>query len=130
MRKRWIVFGVIVAAVVVGYASGFFHSFAVAFVEGRRSVVEGHWGLPSCDTETGLGNAKGAINNIPTLKQLGITALGINNANAGSTTDSKIECEGVVTLSNGMRGPVYYSFAKDTSVDAPFLVRAREMLTS
>jgi hypothetical protein len=125
VRKRWIVLGVLVAAaMVVGYASGFFRGFAVAFVEARRAVLEGHHGLPSCDTESGLANAKAAINNSPLLKQNGVTALGISNAKTSSTTEAKIECEGVVTLSNAMRGPVRYSFAKDSSVDAPFLVRA------
>jgi hypothetical protein len=61
MRKRWIVLGVLLAAVVIGWASGFFHGFATSFVKSRRAVLEGHRGLPSCDSETGLLNAKAAI---------------------------------------------------------------------
>jgi hypothetical protein len=126
MRKR-IVLGVVVvvtAAVVAGYASGFFHGFAVAFDESRRAVQEGHQGLPSCDTESGLANAKAVVNSIPALKQFGVIALGISNAKSSSTSNDKVECDGTVILSNAMKGPVHYSFAKDSSVDAPFLVRA------
>ena len=124
MRKHWIVLGLAAVAVVAGFASGFFHNAAVGFVEARRAVLEGHSGLPSCDTETGLANARNAVNSIPGLKQLGVTALGISNAKNSSTTEGKVECEGLVTLSNAMKGPVHYSFAKDSSVDGPFLVRA------
>ena len=123
MRKRWIVLGVAVA-VVVGYASGFFHDLAVGFVEQRRAVREGHSGLPSCDTETGLANAKNAVSGIPSLKQNDITVLGISSVTNSSATNEKVECDATVTLSNAMRGPVHYSFAKDSSVDGPFLVRA------
>ena len=125
MGKRWILLGVIAVVVVAGYASGFFHSFAVGFVESRRATSEGHKGLPSCDTETGLANAKNVINGIPRLKQFGITALGISNAKNSSTTESEVDCEGVVALSNSMKGPVRYSFVKDASLGGPFLVEAK-----
>jgi hypothetical protein len=126
MGKRWIILGAIAVVVVVaGYASGFFHSFAVGFVEARRGVSEGHSGLPSCDTETGLANAKNVINSIPRLKQLGVTALGISNTKNSSATQSQVDCDGVVALSNSMKGPVHYSFIKDASIGGPFLVKAK-----
>jgi hypothetical protein len=31
----------------------------------------------------------------------------------------------MVTLSSGVRGPIHYSFKKDPSVDAPFLVKVQ-----
>ena len=125
MGKRWmILFGVIAVAAVAGYTSGFFNYFAAGFIESRRAVSEGHKGLPSCDTETGLANAKNVINGIPKFKQLGITALGISNAKNSSSTETEVDCEGVVALSNSMKGPVRYSFVKDASLGGPFLVRA------
>jgi hypothetical protein len=125
MHKRWIVLGVLFAAVVVGWASGFFHGFTTSFVESRRMVLEGHRSLPSCDSETGLFNAKAAINSSPLLKQYGVIALGISDAKASSVSDKGVECEGMVTLSSAARGPIHYSFTKDPSVDAPFLVKAK-----
>src|SRR5258705_11739179 len=125
MRKRWIVVGILLVAIVVGYMTGFFQAFAISFGDRRREVLEGHWGLPRCDSETGLANAKAAINNSPLLKQYGVTALGISDAKTSSTSATRVECEGMVTLSSAARGPVHYSFAKDSSVDAPFLVRAK-----
>jgi hypothetical protein len=125
MGKRWILLGVIAVIVVAGYISGFFHSLAVGFVESRRSASEGHKGLPSCDTETGLANAKNVINGIPRLKQFGTAALGISNAKNSSITESEVDCEGVVALSNSMKGPVRYSFVKDASLGGPFLVKAK-----
>ena len=35
------------------------------------------------------------------------------------------DSEGMVTLSSGVRGPIHYSFKKDPSVDAPFLVKVQ-----
>jgi hypothetical protein len=54
-----------------------------------------------------------------------VTALGISDAKTSSTSATRVECEGMVTLSSAARRPVHYSFAKDSSVDAPFLVRAK-----
>jgi hypothetical protein len=110
--------------VATGYASGLFHGFARGFAESRRAVSEGHSGLPSCDTETGLANAKNVINGIPQLKQLGITAVGISNTKSSSASQSEVDCEGVVALSNSTKGPLRYSFIKDASIGAPFLVKA------
>jgi hypothetical protein len=107
------------------YASGFFHRFVVAFSEGRQAVLGGHPGLPGCETETGLANPKAAINNSTVLKQNGITALSISDSKTSSTSESKVECEGRVTLSNATRGPIHYSFVKDQSMNPPFLVRAK-----
>jgi hypothetical protein len=70
MRKRWIVVGILLVAIVVGYMTGFFQAFAISFADRRREVLEGHWGLPSCDSETGLANAKAAINNSPLLSSM------------------------------------------------------------
>ena len=126
MGKLWIILGVVVAAAVVaGYTSGFFHYFAVAFVESRRAASEGHKGLPSCDTETGLANAKNVINGIPRFNKLGITALGISNTKNSSATQVEVDCEGVVALSDSTKGPVRYSFIKDGSIDGRFLVKAK-----
>jgi hypothetical protein len=122
--KAWIILGGAAVVVVAGYASGFFHYFALGFVESRRAVAEGHAGLPSCDTETGLANARNVINTIPNLKRLGITALGISNARNSAATASEVDCEAVVALSNSMKGPVHYSFVRDASVGGPFLVKA------
>lgn len=110
------VIAVIAVVVAAGYRSGFFHGFAQGFVESRRAASEGHKGLPSCDTETGLANAKNVVNGIPKFKQLGITALGINNPKNSSTTESEVDCEGVVALSDSTKGPVRYSFVKDASL--------------
>jgi hypothetical protein len=59
------------------------------------------------------------------LKQYGVTVLGISDAKASSVSDNRVECEGTVTLSSAVRGPINYSFTKDPSVDAPFLVKAQ-----
>jgi hypothetical protein len=128
MSKLWIGLGAAAIVGVVGFTSGFFPSFAKGFTKGfneaRRSASEGHPGLPSCDTETGLANARNAINNIPPLKKAGITALGISDAKSSLATETEVQCDGMVTLSNQMKGPVHYTFAKEPSVGGPFLVRA------
>ena len=124
MSKGWIILGLVAFAVVTGYESGFFRGFARGFAESRRAVAEGHSGLPSCDTDTGFANAKNVINGIPQLKQLGITAVGISNVKTSSTSQSEVDCEGVVALSNSTKGPLRYSFRKDASIDASFLVKA------
>jgi hypothetical protein len=124
MSKLWIGLGAAAVVGVVGFTSGFFPSFAKGFNEARRSASEGHPGLPSCDTETGLANARNAINNIPPLKKAGITALGISDAKSSLATETEVQCDGMVTLSNQMKGPVHYTFAKEPSVGGPFLVRA------
>jgi hypothetical protein len=125
MRKGWIIVGVALVAVGVGWTSGFFQGFTRAFWESRQAVLEGHQGLPSCETETGLANAKAAINAAPLLKQFGITALGISDVKTSSTAETRVECQGQVILSSGKKGPIEYSFTKDPSVDAPFLVKAK-----
>jgi hypothetical protein len=128
MSKFWIAVGAAAAVGVIGFTSGVFPGFARGFTKGfteaRRSASEGHSGLPSCDTETGFANAKNAINNIPPLKKAGITALGISDAKSSSASKTEVQCDGVVTLSNQMKGPVHYSFAKDPSIAGPFEVRA------
>jgi hypothetical protein len=77
MRKLWIGSGVAMVVAIAAYASGFVTAFTRSFAESRRSVLEHHPGIPSCDTETGLVNAKAAIDNSPLLKTNGITALAI-----------------------------------------------------
>ena len=109
-NKGLMVLGVVlVAATAFGYANGLF---------------DNQDGLPGCETKLGLANAKAATNNSPVLRQNGITALGISDAKTITTTESRIECEGRVTLSSGMQGPIRYTFMKDQSMNAPFLVRA------
>ena len=125
MRRRWIVvICLLLVVITTGCVTGFFHNFAVSFSESRRAVLEGHRDLPSCDSESGLANARTVIDDIPILKQNGVTVLGISDAKPRSTTESDVECDGIVTLSSAVRGPVHYSFAKDPAIQ-PFLVRAK-----
>ena len=124
MRKGWIIVGIALVAVFFGWASGFFHGFNQSFWESRQAVLEGHPELPSCETETGLANAKAAINATPLLKNLGITAIGIRDVKTSSTAKTRVECQGQVLLSNFTKGPIEYSFTKDPSVE-PFLIKAK-----
>jgi hypothetical protein len=125
MRRLWIGLGVVLVVAVTAYASGFATAFTRSFAESRKAVLEHHPGIPSCDTETGLANAKAAMDNSPLLKTSGISTLAIRSAKTSSSSESRVECEGEVILSSSQKGPISYSFTKDPSVNAPFLVQAK-----
>ena len=87
--------------------------------------MEHHPGLPSCDTETGLANAKAAMDNSPLLKTNGVSTLAIRNVKTSSSSETRVDCEGEVILSSSRKGPISYSFIKDPTVNEPFLVQAK-----
>jgi hypothetical protein len=125
MRRLWIGLGVVLVVAAAAYASGFATAFTRSFAESRKAVLEHHPGIPSCDTETGLANAKAAMDNSPALKSSGISVLAIRSAKTSSSSESRVECEGEVILSSSQKGPISYSFTKDSSVNVPFLVWAK-----
>jgi hypothetical protein len=131
MRKLLIGVGVVLIIAAVAYASGSLNGFTRSFTESRKSVLEGHQGIPSCDTETGLANARAAIDNSPLLKKNAISALAISSPKTISSSEDRVECEGDVLLSDVRKGPISYSFTKDPAIGAGFFVRAKKsILTS
>src|ERR1700683_5581731 len=125
MRKLWIGLGVMLVIAVAADASWFMTDFARSFSESRKAVLEHHPGLPSCDTETGLLNAKAAMDNSPLLKTNGVSAIAIRNDKTSESSESRVDCEGEVILSSARKGLISYSFIKDPTVNAPFLVQAK-----
>jgi hypothetical protein len=125
MRKLLIGVGVVLIIAAVAYASGSLNGFTRSFTESRKSALEGHPALPSCDTETGLAYAREAIGNSPLLKRNGAYALMISSPKTSASSEDRVECEGDVLLSDVRKGPISYSFTKDPAIGAGFFVRAK-----
>jgi hypothetical protein len=104
MRKLLIGLGAVLIVAAAAYASGSIDAFTRSFTESRKSVLEGHQGIPSCDTETGMANARAAIDNSPLFKKNGISALAISGAKTSLSSENRVECEGEVILSNSLKG--------------------------
>lgn len=86
------------------------------FIEGFISGIEGHPGLPSCESSHGQSDAKQAIENSPFAKTSSISVLAVTEAKKVSANAQKVECTAMAILSSGQKGIINYSFTNDPSL--------------